>query len=364
MDFENFTEKQSCMKNQRNLKFSIHIEKPIVNIKRSQHISNSQQNTFSIKEILFLSIFGTSIFIFENIENINLLTVSIFKNFNKIINEFNPEKEFLPDSKKIIVQNPPKMEVLSSCQQLIRTIKNNNVRKTKLLITSKNINCRDKYGNTPLHIAALKGNVKIIDLLLGIKTTTQKVPLYMDMAKLDIKNKKGDTFLHILVQNKLYPNWELIGLLRRAEIQSIVNLQNVQGNTPLHILAQAGNITLIKELLNYGAVMEIQNKEGNTFLHTIACNWNKNDVEDIVWHLYENRKKNLQKIINIPNHQGNTVLHLTNMVQAYWASDMLMEIGADDFILNHKGYTPYDLRVYVGEYLHLSKKCQVNSRDS
>ena len=246
----------------------------------------------------------------------------------------------------------------------MKAIKNNNFKKTKKLISSRNINCQDQHGNTPLHIAASQGNVKIIDLLLGIKNTTQKVPLYTDMAKLNIKNKKGDTFLHILFQNKLYPNWDLIGLLRREEIQSIINLQNVQGDTPLHKLAQVGNITLIKELLNYGVMMGIQNKEGSTFLHTIACIWSKNDVENIVWHLYENQKEDLQKIINIRNDQGNTVLHLTNMVQAYWASDMLMEIGADDSIYNYKRQTPYDLRIYVGEYSNLSKKCQANSRGS
>ena len=227
-----------------------------------------------IKCCFFMFIFGYHNSIQDEVQS--------FK-FNKDVIPYSTQSttENIQVRQRVIKQQTHKEKILSSCQKLMRVIENNNFKKTKKLISSKNINCQDKYGNTPLHK-----------------------------------------------------------------------------------LAQAGDITLIKELLNYGAMMEIQNKEGNTFLHTVACNWNKNDVEDIVWHLYENRKENLQKIINIRNHQGNTILHLINIAQAYFTSDMLMEIGADDSIPNYRGYTPHNLRLYLGKYFNLSKKCQVNFRDS
>lgn len=112
-----------------------------------------------------------------------------------------------------------------------------------------NLNERNKYGNTPLHVACQEGKADIVKILLDYP--------------LDINAKGIDDYsaLHYAVQKR---NPEIVKLLlaKNANIDS----QDKEGNTPLWtaVMTYSGNDEVIKLLLDGGADPRIPNKHGIT----------------------------------------------------------------------------------------------------
>ncbi|XP_031561478.1 transient receptor potential cation channel subfamily A member 1 homolog [Actinia tenebrosa] len=101
----------------------------------------------------------------------------------------------------------------------------------------------DKYENTPLHIAARKGYVRIIALLFKYE------------ACIDSKNDEGATPLHLAA--KYGKIRSVCALLNRDP--SIINDEDDGSNTPLHLAALYGHSTVVKELLDRGAAVDARN---------------------------------------------------------------------------------------------------------
>ncbi|MCY4382347.1 MAG: ankyrin repeat domain-containing protein [Nitrospinae bacterium] len=87
-----------------------------------------------------------------------------------------------------------------------------------------NANARDKYGETPLHWAAIH-----------TKTSAVVTALVEAGAKINARNEDGDTPLHHAVSHK-YP--AVVRALLKAEAD--VNARDKNGFTPLHRAAAAG----------------------------------------------------------------------------------------------------------------------------
>jgi hypothetical protein len=84
----------------------------------------------------------------------------------------------------------------------------------KLLKEGADVNAKDKWDDTPLHLAAIYGHIEVVK---------------------------------VLIENGAY-----------------VNAKNKFGNTPLHAAALNGHINVIKMLLERGAYLNIKNNEGKT----------------------------------------------------------------------------------------------------
>lgn len=107
---------------------------------------------------------------------------------------------------------------------------------------------KDHYGNTPLHIAVLHNSITSIESLLKMKSSL-----------VNEKNAFGDTPLHLAVkQNKLSL---AIKLIRQ---DANIDAQNKSGNTALHIAAKYHFRELIKFLIEKNADQTIQNNEEQT----------------------------------------------------------------------------------------------------
>ena len=143
--------------------------------------------------------------------------------------------------------------------------------------------------NTPLHVAALLGNLAVVKLLLGAATKVPKntagwtplmaalwrgheaaalsillSPLHLDVAaKLD----DGNTALHLAARNA-GPLIEFVldALLDRG---AAIDAPNARGDTPLHCAARGNQADLVKMLVAKGANKGRANKAGETAL-TIA----------------------------------------------------------------------------------------------
>ncbi len=110
------------------------------------------------------------------------------------------------------------------------------------------VNAQTKFQNTPLHAAIEAERLDVITLLL-------KVP----EIKLDLQNVNGNTPLHRVVQKNYKKGVEAL-LAKGAKI----NIGDDEDNTPLHFAAHLGYEEIVPMLLKAKADIKAKNKHGNT----------------------------------------------------------------------------------------------------
>nr|XP_020468906.1 caskin-1 isoform X3 [Monopterus albus] len=138
--------------------------------------------------------------------------------------------------------------------------------KAKLLGSAKkvNVNFQDTDGFSPLHHAALNGNLELISLLLE------------SQAAVDIRDQKGMRPLH-------YAAWqgraEPMKLLLKSG--SSVNGQSDEGQIPLHLSAQHGHYDVSEMLLQHQSNPCIVDNAGKTPLD-LACEFGRVGVVQLL----------------------------------------------------------------------------------
>ena len=169
-------------------------------------------------------------------------------------------------------------------------------------LQAKGIDGKVVFGDTPLHRGASSGNIDIVRALLneaGIDTSITTIgggtrnsgetPLHwaarskhvqadviealLDVIDPNIKNTRGETALHIATQegkNLVHlPVEALIGAKGQAAGIDI-NIQDNQGQTPLHHASGHFNIKSIEALIKAKPDTDIQDNKGHTALHVAA----------------------------------------------------------------------------------------------
>jgi len=133
-------------------------------------------------------------------------------------------------------------------KELFKAVKEGDTAKLeRLLKEGADVNVKDDYGRTPLHVAAEKGEVEIVKLLLE------------KGADVNVKNNNGQTPLHYAASGGYT---EIVKLL--LERGADVNVKNKNVSTPLHDAAFGGYTEIVKLLLERGADPEIKDGLGLT----------------------------------------------------------------------------------------------------
>ncbi|XP_024657913.2 caskin-1 isoform X6 [Maylandia zebra] len=138
--------------------------------------------------------------------------------------------------------------------------------KAKLLGSAKkvNVNFQDTDGFSPLHHAALNGNLELISLLLE------------SQAAVDIRDQKGMRPLHYAAwQGKAEPMKMLL------KSGSSVNGQSDEGQIPLHLSAQHGHYDVSEMLLQHQSNPCIVDNAGKTPLD-LACEFGRVGVVQLL----------------------------------------------------------------------------------
>nr|KAF6461380.1 ankyrin repeat domain 6 [Molossus molossus] len=144
-----------------------------------------------------------------------------------------------------------------------------------------------KHGRTPLHLAANKGHLSVVQILLKAG------------CDLDVQDD-GD-------------------------------------QTALHRAAVVGNTEVISALLQEGCALDRQDKDGNTALHEAS------------WHGFSQSVKLLVKAganVLAKNKAGDTALHIAASLNHKKVVKILLEAGADGTIVNNAGQTPLETARY------------------
>uniref|UniRef100_A0A8C2PVM4 Transient receptor potential cation channel, subfamily A, member 1b n=1 Tax=Cyprinus carpio TaxID=7962 RepID=A0A8C2PVM4_CYPCA len=142
---------------------------------------------------------------------------------------------------------------INTCKRLLET-----------LTDSKMLNDWDEKGLTPLHLASMAGHTQVVELLLRSGALFQS-------------DYKGWSCLHHAAAEGYT---ETMKILLAANVK-LLDETNEDGNTALHIAAQAGHVSAVMLLLDMGAEISLNNAD-NSFLHEAVRNEKKDVVNAVI----------------------------------------------------------------------------------
>jgi len=302
-------------------------------------------------------------------------------------------------------------ELLSECWNSW----NSKLEKVKKLVEAgADIDCQDRYKETPLHRASSRGNKKIVKYLVskganlnlrdddGNNSFDKAVIwLHVDLAEhlenngatLDVNKvytESKDTILHFASY------LSHVGYVRHLveDKKANINRRNKHGSTPLHIACRQGKLEIVKYLIQKGGKLDIKDNEGRTPLESLLyrlrydnfkvieyldslgivdvdqkhSDCNKGDIKetvlhkairlekmDYVKHLVENRKAD----VNSVDKKLNTPLHVAADRGFFEIVKYLVEQGAEINAKNKHDSTPlltaldscYPISLKIARYL-------------
>ena len=162
------------------------------------------------------------------------------------------------------------------------------------------VNARDSYGITPLHMACQAGNLHGVEILLKERN-----------IDINAQDSNGDTPLHAACLHDRGRDKNLIveQLLKFEPVKSTgVKLQlvkNYSGHTPFHLACREGHKVVAEQLLESvkepSHLVKEEDKEGATALH-IVC---QKDQHEIVEFLLEKEAD-----ISARKNDGMTPIHV------------------------------------------------------
>ena len=161
------------------------------------------------------------------------------------------------------------------------------------------INIKNKNLDTALHLAALRGDLKSVRLLIknGAKVDLEgmykQTPIHQLLAEasppknykiivsemmkqkfpIGLKDQSGKTILHYASEKGL------LDVVKQAlSKKANVNMQTPEGWTPLHLASANSHVPVIEFLIKQGADVNLKDKEGMSPLYFAVGSGNKHSV--------------------------------------------------------------------------------------
>lgn len=159
------------------------------------------------------------------------------------------------------------------------------------------VNVRDIYGITPLHMACSRGNLAALEVLvqtpnidLTITDNNDDSPLHEaclagdpEVVEILLKAMKAQDLSLFLVNDELQTplhiackqgSVDIVKLILRygfEERRNLVTACDNKYNVPLHLACEGGNVEVVQMLLLNGADIEALKEDDVTPLHITAC---------------------------------------------------------------------------------------------
>eukprot|EP00056_Hartaetosiga_gracilis_P008171 m.116816 g.116816 ORF g.116816 m.116816 type:complete len:811 (-) comp12863_c0_seq2:104-2536(-) len=193
------------------------------------------------------------------------------------------DSENAKECEEILKMHPHFLEATDSFRRTplhLASLKGNDEIVEMLVQAGANVHAHDKWKSTPLHYAANGGFVKVIDLLghpnedINTKNWFLKTPLHWAAASghfdavvllckfganHSIVDENHETPLHVAARNNH---------VKVVEFLKELGLEEEKGEaTPLHIAAESGKLDVVKTLVDGGAKIFATNKFHDTPLH-------------------------------------------------------------------------------------------------
>ena len=209
----------------------------------------------------------------------------------------------------------------------------------KLIKRGYDINKKDEYGNTPLHVS------------LDHERLMCSFYLIKKGANINKKNKLKHLPLHFASR------CDNIELIKKLVTKSNINKKDRYGQTPIIFAASNFRINIIEELIKYGAKVNTKDVDGNTPLHN-ACYSVEGDIlisPSIIIDII--RKFVTYIVINEKNNEGDTPLLIAAKNHNLVAVKELIKCGADTYIKNNLNFSFSDYLKDVYDIDEILKEC-------
>ncbi|XP_074253803.1 ankyrin repeat domain-containing protein 6 isoform X4 [Saimiri boliviensis] len=210
-----------------------------------------------------------------------------------------------------------------------------------------------KHGRTPLHLAANKGHLPVVQILLkagcdldvqddGDQTALHRATvvgnteiisaLIHEGCALDRQDKDGNTALH-------EASWHGFSQSAKLLVKAGANVlaKNKAGNTALHLACQNSHSQSTRVLLLAGSRADLKNNAGDTCLH-VAARYNHLSIIRLLLSAFCS--------VHEKNQAGDTALHVAAALNHKKVAKILLEAGADTTIVNNAGQTPLETARY------------------
>uniref|UniRef100_A0A8C9MHC8 Ankyrin repeat domain 6 n=1 Tax=Serinus canaria TaxID=9135 RepID=A0A8C9MHC8_SERCA len=207
-----------------------------------------------------------------------------------------------------------------------------------------------KHGRTPLHLAAYKGHLHVVQVLLkagcdldiqddGDQTALHRAAvvgnadiiatLIQEGCALDRQDKDGNTALHEAC-------WHGFSQSAKVLVKAGANVlaKNKAGNTPLHLACQNSHSQSTRVLLLGGSRADLKNNAGDTCLH-VAARYNHLPIIRVLLSAFCS--------VHEKNQAGDTALHVAAALNHKKVVKLLLEAGADASVVNNAGQTPLEV---------------------
>uniref|UniRef100_A0A2K5ET50 Ankyrin repeat domain 6 n=1 Tax=Aotus nancymaae TaxID=37293 RepID=A0A2K5ET50_AOTNA len=199
-----------------------------------------------------------------------------------------------------------------------------------------------KHGRTPLHLAANKGHLPVVQILLkagcdldvqddGDQTALHRATvvgnteiisaLIHEGCALDRQDKDGNTALH-------EASWHGFSQSAKLLVKAGANVlaKNKAGNTALHLACQNSHSQSTRVLLLAGSRADLKNNAGDTCLH-VAARYNHLSIIRLLLSAFCS--------VHEKNQAGDTALHVAAALNHKKVAKILLEAGADMTIVNN-----------------------------
>ena len=134
---------------------------------------------------------------------------------------------------------------------------------------------------------------------------------------------------------------------RINKINTYLNIQDLDGNTPLLYAAYRGNLKIIQNLINNGSLLNCTSKSGLNVIHMAAQGNNPNII------IFFKEKYNFT--INKKDNNGNTPLHWACYSNAENSINFLLSFISDVNVKNNNGQTPLHICVLTENMRNIRK---------
>lgn len=144
-----------------------------------------------------------------------------------------------------------------------------------------------------------------------------------------------NTIVHLCVKsNDRTLSERLLVLLHKFQLDELLNLQNYNQETCVHLACAMNNLNVLQKMMVYGANVNVLDSNGNTALHLAIENENDDCVRSLLNTTSTVMDRKIDIDLSVYNDSGFTALHIASMKNNFKVVAMLNDKATKNYRLS------------------------------